>query len=122
MNTNLPNKPKPDSAAGTKLFFDSYGTAPLEFAATDIDATTAFFTSRGFTKDAADTTALTILIQAKTEEVPVFQLLDTLSGFDNIQLSEVISKILNSSRSPSSILGFKSPSVVPKNVARNIMP
>jgi len=59
--TNLPAKQIQDSAARTKLFFDTYGKAPLEFPATDVDATVGFFTSRGFADDSAQTVALTLL-------------------------------------------------------------
>jgi hypothetical protein len=41
--TNLPARIIQDSAAGTKLFFDNYGQEPLEFNATDVNATIAFF-------------------------------------------------------------------------------
>ena len=34
--TNLPPSVKEDSAAATKLFFDTYGQEPLEFAANDV--------------------------------------------------------------------------------------
>ena len=50
--TNLPAKQLTDSAAKTKLFFDTYGAAPLEFNATEVDATLGFFESRGFSKEA----------------------------------------------------------------------
>lgn len=43
MATNLPSFQKDDSAAGTKLFFDSYGKEPLEFNSNDVSASVSFF-------------------------------------------------------------------------------
>ena len=48
--TNLPAKQLTDSAAKTKLFFDTYGTAPLEFNATEVDATIGFLKAEDFQK------------------------------------------------------------------------
>lgn len=122
MASNLPATVNEDSAAGTKLFFDTYGQAPKEFAATDVDAAIAFFTEKGFSDDAARSTGMAILMQAKEESIPVFQILDTLKGFSAIEISEVTARILNEDRQSSSIIGFKSPSVIPKQIARNLMP
>ena len=42
MSTNLPSFEIQDSAAGTKLYFDTYGEAALEFAANDVTAAVSF--------------------------------------------------------------------------------
>ena len=46
--TNLPPVLKQDGAEGTKLFFDNYGQAPLEFNANDVTAAVSFFEKKGF--------------------------------------------------------------------------
>lgn len=120
MTTSLPIPTVEDSGAGTKLFFDTYGKNPLEFTANDVDATTGFFTSKGFDKDAAQSTALILLKQAKTDKIPVFQILDTLKVLTGIQLSALVGEILNNNRGPSSTLGFKVKSVEKQNQTRNI--
>ena len=120
MATNLPISPRVDSAAGTKLFFDNYGTEPLEFAATDVDASVAFFETRGFDRDAALVVATTILKQAKVDGVPVFKLLDTLGNLQDMDISTLVGEILNNNRSPISTLGFRTTPVKP-NQTRNIL-
>jgi hypothetical protein len=120
MPTSLPVPTIQDSGAATKLFFDTYGKNPLEFTANDVDATTGFFTSKGFDKDAAQSTALILLKQAKTDKIPVFQILDTLKVLTGIQLSALVGEILNNNRGPSSTLGFKVKSVEKENQTRNI--
>jgi len=107
MSTNLPPPIIEDSAQATKLFFDSYGEAPLEFPANDVEATIGFFQSRGFDRDAAEITAMTVLKQAKLDEMPVYKLLDTLKTLEGTELSALIGEILNNNRPPTSLLGFR---------------
>jgi len=120
MPTSLPVPTIEDSGAATKLFFDTYGKNPLEFTANDVDATIGFFTSKGFDTDAASSTALILLKQAKIDKIPVFQILDTLKVLTGIQLSALVGEILNNNRGPSSTLGFKVKSVEKQNQTRNI--
>jgi hypothetical protein len=119
--TNLPYSVPNDSAAGTKLYFDQYGDAPLEFSGADVDAVIGFFTGKGFGEQAAQTTGMVLLKQAKIDSMPVFKLLDTLKNFERIQLSALVGEILNNNRSNSSTLGFKVVSVDKYNQTRNIV-
>ena len=119
MATNLPTRVLEDSAAGTKLFFDTYGIAPLEFNANDVAATVGFFESRGFDADAALTVSATILKQAKIDGIPVYQILDTLGTLKDINLNTLIGEILNNNRTPTSTLGFRTTNVKPIQI-RNI--
>ena len=119
MATNLPAQTIEDSAAGTRLYFERYGEQPLEFPATDVAATISFFESAGFEKDAALVTSMTVLRQAKLDNTPIFQLLDTLKSFQTIQLSQLVGEILNNNRVSTSTLGFRVADVIP-NQSRNI--
>jgi len=107
MQTNLPPTTTQDSASATKLFFDEYGMAPLEFAASDVEAAIGFFMGNGFDRDAAEITAAVVLRQAKLETMPVFKLLDSLKKLDGLKLSALVGEILNNNRPSSSALGFK---------------
>jgi hypothetical protein len=122
MSTNLPPLINSDSAAGTKLFFDSYGKIPLEFAANEVEAAIGFFQSKGFDRDAAIVTASALLKQAKLDATPVFKIIDTLKQFTGIQLSALVGEILNNNRPSSSTLGFRVVSVNKENQTRNIAP
>jgi hypothetical protein len=119
MSTNLPIQQLEDSAAGTKLYFDTYGEQPLEFPANDVAVTIAFFKSAGFAEDAALVTAMTVLRQAKLDEIPVYQILDTLKKFESIELGQLVGEILNNNRVSTSTLGFRVKDVIP-NQSRNI--
>jgi hypothetical protein len=119
---NLPSITKTDSAASTKLFFDTYGQRPLEFGANEVTASVAFFSEKGFSEEASVTTAMTILRQAKIDGVQVFEILDTLKELNGTQLSAVVAQILNKYRPNTSTLGYRAVSVVKINQTRNILP
>lgn len=117
--TNLPLRVDQDSAAGTRLFFDTYGEAPLEFNATEVDACVNFFRKKGFDDDAALVVSSVLLRQAKIDGTQIFVLLDTMSGFDSIELSALVSQVLNNNRVPTSTLGYKTGTTT-SEVTRNI--
>jgi hypothetical protein len=121
MATNLPSEVIQDSAAGTKLFFDSYGQEPLEFNASDVDVTIAFFGRKGFGKEAAQIVAATLLRQAKIDAIPISKILDSLENADAIGLSQLVAEIMNNNRTAISTLGYRTPQVTP-NQKRNIAP
>ena len=109
--TNLPSQLVEDSGAGTKLFFNNYGEETLEFNANDVNSTVSFFESKGFEKDAALVVSTVLLKQAKLDGTPIYQILQGLSQFDGLGLSQVVGEILNNNRSPTSTLGFRTPDV-----------
>ena len=117
--TNLPLRVDQDSAAGTRLFFDTYGEAPLEFNATEVDACVNFFRKKGFDDDAALVVSSVLLRQAKIDGTQIFVLLDTMTGFDSIELSALVSQVLNNNRVPTSTLGYKTGTTT-SDVIRNI--
>ena len=121
MRTNLPPvESSTDSAAKTKLFFDEYGQAPLEFAANDVEAAIGFFMTNGFDRDAAEITASVVLRQAKFENTPVFELIDQLKVMDGVKLSALVGEILNNNRPSSSALGYKAANSNDQFKTRNI--
>jgi hypothetical protein len=81
MATNLPANPIEDSAAATKLYFENYGEAALEFPSNDVTTAVSFFQQAGFDLDAASTSAAVILRQAKIDGTPIFQILRYIEKF-----------------------------------------
>jgi len=76
---------------------------------------------RGFDQIAAVNTALVILEQAKKDNIPAFELLDTLKGVNNITLNNLITQILNLNRSKSSTVGFRIETQIAGIENRNII-
>lgn len=120
-STNLPVSDNTnDSSSGTKNFFNNYFTAQVSYPAGDIDAVVGFFLKRGFDEQSAKSTAIVILNQAKLDNVNVFQLVDTLKGLTDVQLSQVVSEILNQTRQKTSVLGYRLLNVDETFESRNI--
>jgi len=117
---NLPAKTG-DSATSVKQFFDQYYTKPFEFSSNEVDATVGFFAKRGFDEVSSTSVATIVMQQAKIDNVKIFELLDTLGGFDDIQLSTVITEILNYNRAKISTLGYKVDQATNKLETRNIV-
>ena len=117
---NLPAKAG-DSATKVKQFFNQYYTEPFEFSSNEVDATVAFFRKRGFDEVSANSVATIVMQQPKMDNVKIFELIDTLGGFDEVQLSTVITEILNYNRSKISTLGYKVDQATNKLETRNIV-
>lgn len=98
---------KQDSGKEVRQLFDRYFTKQISLTSNEVDTVVGFFTKRKFTKDAAISVATVILQQAKAENKKVFDLIDTLEGLDEVQLSRLVSAILNNNRSRISALGYK---------------
>jgi hypothetical protein len=111
-----------DSSTAVKTFFDSYFLKQISFAANEIDAVVGFFQKRGFDQDAAQSTAISILTQAKFENVKPFVVIDTLKGLTDVQLSRVVTEVLNTKREATSALGYSIPFSANNFEARNIRP
>jgi len=121
MTNSLPAEEVQSSDKKVTQVFDNYFNKKLSFPSNEVDAVVAFFEKRGFEKSAAISTATALLNQAKLDGVKVFTLLDTLKGFNEVQLSAVVAEILNYSRLRTSVLGYKITESTEKIERRNIV-
>jgi hypothetical protein len=119
--SNLPKTSSNDSAAQVKAFFENYYNEPINLAANDIDSVVGFFKKRGFDDSAAISTAATLLKQAKIDNVKIYKLIDTLQGLTDIQLSALVTEVLNYNRPRVSTLGYKVSAATDNFEARNII-
>lgn len=117
VRTNLETNTTQD----TKTFFNKYYTVSLSYPANEIDAVVNFFTKRGFDKTPAISVATVILQQAKLENVPVFEVLDTLKGLQEVELSAVVAEVVNLNRPKTSVVGAKSNNEIQSLDYRNIL-
>ena len=120
LNTNLPPSSPSDSAEEVRSFFDKYFTHQITFPSNQIDAVLGFFLKNGFDEQAAKSTAIVLLNQARIDNVNPMQLIDTLKTLSGAQLSQVVTEILNLYREKTSSLGFKVLDVEPTYESRNI--
>tara|TARA_B000000475_G_C15707122_1_gene328835 strand:- start:4 stop:372 length:369 start_codon:yes stop_codon:yes gene_type:complete len=110
-----------DSAGEVKEFYNKYFTKQVNFTSNEVDSCVGFFEKRGFEKTSAVSTAVAVLQQAKLEGTPVYAILDTLRGLTDIQLSKLVTTILNVNRSKASQLGYKVEPASPSKEQRNIL-
>jgi hypothetical protein len=120
MNNNVPGQSKTDSASEVKEFFNQYFTGKISFPSNQVDAVIGFFESRGFSRQSSISVGTVIMQQAKLDNVNVFQLLDTLKKQDEIQLSSVVTEVLNYNREKISTLGYKVDNTANRTESRNI--
>ena len=119
---NIPQEKTQSSSDATLMVFDQYYQAPVELNNNDLVVMKGFFQSRGFDDLSAEITALTILTQAKKDDFNALQIIDTLSGLNNIEISGLVAEIVNYNRYKTSAIGtsqFYAPS---EEVVRNILP
>jgi hypothetical protein len=110
-----------DNSEYQKKYFNNYYKTDINFNASEVDAVIGFFLKRGFEKVSAINTASVLLQQADIDQVPVFQLLDTIAGISDVQLNNVITQILNMNRPKTSKLGYKPPQTSELFDQRNII-
>lgn len=118
---NIPRIESTDSADQVKSFLDKYFTASISFPTNQVDAVIGFFENRDFDKTSAQTIGTILMQQARLDNVNVFELLDTLKGWDALKLSAVVTEILNYNRSKISTLGYKIDSSDSKLEKRNVL-
>lgn len=122
MKTNLPPSTNNDSATTTKEFFNSYYSDGISLPANEINAAVSFFQSKGFDLSAANSISATLLSQSRIENVNVFQILDTMKTLNGVQLSRVVTEILNYNRLNISVLGYRTDTSTQNNYeTRNVL-
>ena len=114
MNSNLP-------PTEYKSFYDRSYSNTVTFPANEIDGVMGFFLKRGFDETSSRTITIILLNQAKLDSVNVFALLDTLKTTTDVQLSNIVTQILNATREKTSMLGYRIAPVIDTYESRNIL-
>jgi hypothetical protein len=105
--SNLPKSTTDTSSESVRNFFDKFFLSQVTFPSNQIDAVNGFFLKRGFEDQAARSTAIVLLNQSRLENINPFQLLDTLKNLTDVQLSQVVTEVLNTYRDKRSSLGYR---------------
>jgi hypothetical protein len=116
--TNLPVNNS--SINATVQAFDTYYSKPLELDAGVYTAMVSFFTGRGFDKEPAGSISAVIIKQARIDGYNPLKILDTLKGLDNVEISALVSEIINYNRFKTSFLGYALAFNPNQQVLRNI--
>jgi hypothetical protein len=119
---NIPQSKTESNSNLTVKVFDQYFQAPIDLNNNELIAMIGFFETRGFDKDSAESTALVILKQAKKDKYNPMQIMDTLTGLSNVEISGLVAEILNYNRFKTSSLGISQLYSPADDVVRNILP
>lgn len=120
ISSSLPNLKMESVSTLTKLF-NRQENNQIPYKASEVDSVVGYFLKRGFERIAAVNTALILLQNAGQDKIPVYELLDTLKGINDVQLSQIVTSILNASRSSSSQIGYKFENRIERFDERNII-
>lgn len=120
MASNLPPS-NLSSNDEVKQFFDKFFVHQVSFPSNQIDAVVGFFLKHGFDIESSRSTAIVLLNQARVDNVNVFELIDTLKGLTDVQLSQVVAQVLNAYREKVSLLGYRIAPLVDTYESRNIL-
>tara|TARA_Y100000592_G_C5457322_1_gene312067 strand:- start:517 stop:894 length:378 start_codon:yes stop_codon:yes gene_type:complete len=119
--TNLPPKEKDNLDQTIQKLTTSEYESEYQFNVGEYDSTVAFFVKRNFSREAAESTAYSILSQAKIDNIKPQQILDQLTYASPALLSELVTIILNANRYKSSRLGVRKTLSTKETVSRNII-
>lgn len=105
--SNLPQKSKTSLEKTQESLQTNQYVEKFELNQNDLDAAIGFFVKRGFNRQSAEDTAYIILQQAKIDNVSSQSIIDQLKKTSEVQLSELITVVLNANRYKSSRLGVR---------------
>lgn len=118
---NIPRRTTDTPTDPTIKFFDTFYKVPVELNGTSLTAVKGFFETRGYKSEAAESVAIIILTQAKKDNINPFKIIDTLKGFDNVEISALVGEILNYNRFKTSSLGITRPETPADEIHRNVL-
>jgi hypothetical protein len=110
-----------DSSDLTLKIIDAYTNKPISIDGPTYNAMIGFFESRGFSVDSATSISYILMKQSLIDGVNPFNLIDTLKGISDLQLTSLINNILNYNRYKTSILGIGNATTTVEETVRNIV-
>lgn len=111
---------KTQGAQSIVEFLSGIETDRTELNGAEYDACVAFFTGRNYDEQSAKSLAYVLMKQAKIDSVDIFEVLDTLRPASPVDLSQLVTEVLNAYRYKTSVLGYKNDRTALNHVARNI--
>jgi hypothetical protein len=119
MYTNIPSQKTSSSSDATVQFFNNQ--KPTQIDNNILVAMTGVLETRGWTTESAENISIAILIQAKKDGYNAMQILESIKGLAQSDLSVLVAEILNNNRYKTSSLGVIQNVIPVDNVKRNII-
>lgn len=121
MYSNLPLKNTRSNSDGTVKSFENYYDVPVQLDQNTLTAMIGWLESKGFQNEAAEIISITILTQARRDNINPMTLLESVKQLDQTQLSRIVAEILNYNRFKTSTLGVVQDITPVDNVKRTIL-
>jgi hypothetical protein len=123
MYTNIP--PKQLSGSSSDLSnknLNQFNDVPVQLHNETLTAMKGLLSNKGFSEESAENISITIMMQAKRDNFNPMNVLDSMRSLGNIELSQLVSEILNFNRFKTSVLGTTQNITPVDFVKRNILP
>jgi hypothetical protein len=118
---NIPSEKPASSSDQTVEIFNNYYTAPVNINNNELIALVGLLENKGFDPLSAETTAITILTQAAKDGFKAMEIMDTITGIDNAEITKLVAEIINLNRLKTSQLGIAKTFSVSETVTRNVL-
>jgi hypothetical protein len=123
MYTNIPPKQAAGSASDlSNKNLNQYNDLPVQLHNDTLTAMKGLLSNKGFSDESAENIAITIMMQAKRDSFNPMNVLDSMRTLGNVELSQLVSEILNFNRFKTSVLGTTQNITPVEVVKRNILP
>jgi hypothetical protein len=123
MYTNIPPKQAAGSASDlSNKNLNQYNDLPVQLHNDTLTAMKGLLSNKGFSDESAENIAITIMMQAKRDSFNPMNVLDSMKTLGNVELSQLVSEILNFNRFKTSVLGTTQNITPVEVVKRNILP
>jgi hypothetical protein len=120
--SNLPSKTASGSSSDlTNKNLNQYNDVPIQLNNETLTAMKGLLSSKGFSAESAENISITIMIQAKRDNFNPMNVLDSMRGLGEIEMSQLVSEILNFNRFKTSVLGSVQATTPVDIVKRNIL-
>jgi hypothetical protein len=120
---NIPPKQSLGSSSDlSNTNLNQYNDLPIELHNDTLIAMKGLMSNKGFSEESAESIAITIMMQAKRDGFNPMNVLDTMENLGNVELSQLVSEILNFNRFKTSVLGSTQNITPVEFVKRNILP
>ena len=120
--SNLPSKtPSGSSSDLTNKNLNQYNDLPIQLDNETLTAMKGLLSSKGFSPESAENISITIMIQAKRYNFNPMNVLDSMKNLGEIEMSQLVSEILNFNRFKTSFLGRSAAYQTTPSVTREIL-
>lgn len=121
MYTNIPASRSSSSSDKTLKTFNQQSSFVTQLDPAVLTMMTGFLESRNFSQETAELISISILKQAKQDGYNPMQILETIKGIGQAELSAIVAEILNYNRFKTSSLGVVTAVEPVEFVRRNIV-